>query len=204
MSTTRIRLDPGTRREQLLDLGTRLLATRTVDELSVDLLAEEAGVSRGLLYHYFGTKRDFHAAVVRRAVDQLIAITAPRDIDDPLEQLTASLEAYVDYVQDNYAGYVSLVRAAGGGNEEMRNLYLTAREALTSRMFEAAGDDALVSLGIIDSPATRLLVDGWAAMVEEVVIAWTADDHGLTKTALLASLVGSLPAILRPSSDPQH
>ena len=33
-----------------------LLATRSLDELSIDLLAEEAGISRGLLYHYFGNK----------------------------------------------------------------------------------------------------------------------------------------------------
>ena len=57
--------------------GVRLLATRSLDELSIDLLAEEAGISRGLLYHYFGNKHAFHEAVVRRAADDLIAQTAP-------------------------------------------------------------------------------------------------------------------------------
>ena len=65
----RTRLSPERRREQLLDLGVRLLATRSLDELSIDLLAEEAGISRGLLYHCFGNKHDFHEAVVRRAAD---------------------------------------------------------------------------------------------------------------------------------------
>ena len=74
---TRARLSPEERRSQLLDLGVRLLATRSLDELSIDLLAEQAGISRGLLYHYFGNKHAFHEAVVRRAADDLVAQTAP-------------------------------------------------------------------------------------------------------------------------------
>ena len=42
-STPRTRLSPAQRREQLLDLGVRLLSTRSLDELSIDVLAEEAG-----------------------------------------------------------------------------------------------------------------------------------------------------------------
>ncbi len=77
VSTKRIRLSPDVRREQLLDLGVRMLATRTLDELSVDVLSEEAGISRGLLFHYFKNKQDFHRAVVQRAADELLARTQP-------------------------------------------------------------------------------------------------------------------------------
>src|SRR6476469_5103469 len=111
-TTGRTRLHPETRREQLVELGVRLLSTRTLDEISIEVLAEEAGISRGLLYHYFGNKQDFHLAVVRRAVEDLVAITAPRDLDDPIEQLAVSTGAYLDYVVENYTRYVSLVRAA--------------------------------------------------------------------------------------------
>ncbi|MDN5895962.1 MAG: TetR/AcrR family transcriptional regulator, partial [Nocardioides sp.] len=65
-ATPRVRMNPASRREQLLDLGVTLLATRSLDEISIEMLAEEAGISRGLLYHYFGNKQDFHEAVVRR------------------------------------------------------------------------------------------------------------------------------------------
>src|SRR5690349_23860940 len=96
-STPRTRLAPAQRREQLLDLGVRLLATRSLDELSIDLLAEEAGISRGLLYHYFGNKHAFHQAVVRRAADDLITQTAPPAEGEPAERLLVSMAAYVDY-----------------------------------------------------------------------------------------------------------
>jgi AcrR family transcriptional regulator len=195
-STGRVRMTPESRREQLLDLGTRLLATRTLDEISIELLAEEAGISRGLLYHYFHSLQEFHVAVVRRAVEDLFAITAPRDIEDPVEQLSVSLGAYVDYVAENYTGYVSLVRAASGANEELRAIYQEARRALTDRIFAIAGPEELAALGVVDNPATRLLADGWAAMVEDVVVNWVADPHGLTRDQLLARLARALPAIV--------
>jgi AcrR family transcriptional regulator len=191
----RIRMSPESRREQLLELGTQLLSTRTLEEISIEVLAEEAGISRGLLYHYFGNKQEFHVAVVRRAVEQLVAITAPRDIEDPLEQLAVSLGAYLDYVVDNYTGYVSLVRAAAGGNDELRAIYEDGRRALVDRIFEVTGPDGLDALGVADTPAVRLLTDGWSAMTEAVIVAWVTDDHGLSREALLQRLASALPAI---------
>jgi AcrR family transcriptional regulator len=192
----RVRMTPESRREQLLDLGTRLLATRTLDEISIELLAEEAGISRGLLYHYFHSLQEFHVAVVRRAVEDIYAITAPRDIGDPLEQLTVSLGAYLDYVAANYTGYVSLIRAAAGGNEELRAIYLDARRSLTDRIFEIAGAEQLAALGVVDSPATRMLLDAWAAMVETAVVAWVADPHGMARDDLLVRLTQALPGLV--------
>ncbi len=186
------------RREQLLDIGLAMLATRPLEEMSIELLAEEAGISRGLLYHYFANKQEFHLDVVRRAVADLTAVTAPRGIADPMEQLTTSMAAYVDYVVDNYAGYVSLVHAAAGGNEDLREVYLQARDALTSRVFEAVGAEELADLGIVDTPAARLLVQGWAALAEEMTINWVAGDRSsCSREQLLSMLAGALPALVR-------
>jgi AcrR family transcriptional regulator len=192
----RLRMSPESRREQLLELGTRLLSTRTLEEISIEVLAEEAGISRGLLYHYFGNKQEFHIAVVRRAVEQLVAITAPRDIEDPVEQLAVSIGAYLDYVSENFTGYVSLVRAAAGGNEELRAIYEEGRRALTDRIFEVTGTEGLEALGLSDSPTMRLLVNGWAAMLEVVIIDWVADPRGIARDDLLDRLARALPAIV--------
>jgi AcrR family transcriptional regulator len=194
VSTRRVRLSPATRREQLLDLGLQMLQSRPLDELSIDLLADEAGISRGLLYHYFSGKQDFHRAVVRRAADELIAKTAPEESLEPVERLTASLHAYVDYVLDNYAAYVSLVKSAAGGDQVLRGIYEETRTALTARIF-----DSLPELGIDDTAAVRLLARGWSALVEETVLSW-APDQLVPKEDLVALLAAALPGVL-PGGD---
>src|SRR6476469_2899124 len=188
----RIRLTPEQRRSQLLDLGVRLLATRSLDELSIDLLAEEAGISRGLLYHYFGNKHAFHEAVVRRAADDLIAQTAPPVEGEPLERLLASVAAYFDYVVANYEGGLSLVKGAAGGNDTLREIYEEARSAPTDRIFREDAQGRIIS----ESPASRLIVRGWAAMTEELVLTWVHDPAGVTREELLAIIAASLPALV--------
>jgi AcrR family transcriptional regulator len=195
VSTTRTRLDPERRKEQLLDLGVEQLGVRRLEELSIDTLAEVAGISRGLLYHYFSSKRDFHLAVLRRMADQVIAITAPDDTLPPLDQLVRSLEAFVDFVVANHEAYVSFVRAAVAGDAEFHQIYEEARAALTDRIFVQAGGEVLDSFGIVDSPAVRLLVRGWSASVEDVVLSWLEDDRGIGKQELLDMLAASLAAI---------
>lgn len=191
-ATPRVRMSPDRRREQLLDLGVQLLATRSLDELSIEILAEEAGISRGLLYHYFGNKHDFHEAVVRRAADDLIATTAPPAEGEPLERLLVSVAAYVDYVEANYLGYLSLVKGAAGGNEAIRRIYEEARAALTDRIFREDAQGTIVP----DTPAARLMVRGWSALIEDLVLSWVRDPQGVTREELLGALAASLPALV--------
>ena len=62
---------------QLLQLGRRLFNERAYDEISIDDIAAAAGISKGLLYHYFSSKRVFYVETVRAAATEMIAITAP-------------------------------------------------------------------------------------------------------------------------------
>jgi AcrR family transcriptional regulator len=195
MNATRTRLAPAERREQLLDLGVQLLSVRRLEDLSIDLLAEEAGISRGLLYHYFSNKREFHLAILQRMADTVVAMTAPEPGRAPMEQLAGSLEAFVDFVVDNKDAYSSFVRAAAAGDAAYQRIYEDARHALTDRIFRSTDPRAMADLGMVDSPALRLMVGGWSAMVEDVLLAWLDDDHGVTKERLLDLLAGSLATV---------
>jgi AcrR family transcriptional regulator len=186
----RVRLSPDARREQLLDLGLRMLATRTLDELSVDVLAEQAGISRGLLFHYFRSKQDFHRAVVQRAADDLLARTKPDLSQEPSDRLAISLAHYVDYVLANHRAYISLVRGAAGSDEALLDIFERTRDALTARI-----TDDLAVFGVQDSPTVRLLARGWSALVEEAVLGWVADPQ-LSREELLRVLTATLPAVL--------
>src|SRR5687768_17791719 len=86
---TRLRLETDERRKQLVELGLEWFGAKAYDEVSIDDIAEAAGISKGLLYHYFPTKRAFYTACVGEAAAQLLdAITsAAKPEADPLERL---------------------------------------------------------------------------------------------------------------------
>ena len=72
---TRLKVDD--RRRQLLELGAGLFARHAYDELSMAAIAREAGISKGLLYHYFPSKSDYFQATVAAAAEELGALTEP-------------------------------------------------------------------------------------------------------------------------------
>src|SRR3954452_12902411 len=69
VTTTRgRRLEPDARREQLLQCAITVFGEKPYAEVSTTEIAAAAGIARGLLNHYFGTKRDLYLEVVRRLV----------------------------------------------------------------------------------------------------------------------------------------
>src|SRR4051794_9294920 len=96
-ATKRVRLSPEARRAQLIALGVELLATRRLDELSVELIARTAGISRGLLFHYFSSKHEFHLEVARAAAAEMIRRTEPDAALAPVDALRAALTSFVEY-----------------------------------------------------------------------------------------------------------
>src|SRR5271154_7481747 len=75
MRTPRRRLSPEDRRAELLALGAEVFGQRPYDDVRIDEIAERAGVSRALMYHYFPDKRAFFAAVVKDEADRLYEAT---------------------------------------------------------------------------------------------------------------------------------
>jgi AcrR family transcriptional regulator len=191
----RIRLNPEARRAQLIELGVEMLATRTLDELSVEDIAQQAGISRGLLFHYFASKQEFHLAVARAAAQELLRRTDRDPSLAPIDALRASLHAFIDYVEENPDSYKSLVRGAVSGDEDMRALYAETRGTLADRVVQTVAD-----AGAVMSPGAELAVHGWVAFVEECVIRWI-DTRPFDRDTLHQLLAKSLPALVLASTD---
>jgi AcrR family transcriptional regulator len=86
------------RRRQLLDLGAELFTRQGYEDLSMSKIARAAGISKALLYHYFPSKQAYFAATLEQAAAELSATTRPDPGLPPVEQLSASLEAYLGWV----------------------------------------------------------------------------------------------------------
>src|ERR1700730_16678326 len=115
----RTRLAPELRREQLLDLGAELFAAEPYERVHIERVAEMAGVSRGLLYHYFPTKGAFFAALVQRTVEHLRAATAPDPALSPLDQLRDGIDAYLAHCRANSHAARAVHRSAASADPDV-------------------------------------------------------------------------------------
>lgn len=188
----RSRLSADQRREQLTEIGLELLAERPIHELPLDEVAERAGISRTLLFHYFPTKSDFYAAVVQRAGQRLLL---PRSESvtpgEPVEQVRALIDGYLRLVARNREIYIRLVRGAAGGDPAVIATIDGLRTALIPVWVRAAGWPSTTA----DDPVVALLIRGWLVGLEEVALAW---EPGLvSRQRLTDELVDSFLAITR-------
>lgn len=189
----RTRLNPAARRAQLVELGLEMLSTRSLDELAIEDIATAAGISRGLLFHYFPSKRDYREAVVRAAAADLLDHLRP-DLDLPLaERLRAAIGAFVDYVGDNRDTYVSLLRGASGGDPALRTIFDETRTTIAAQVI-----DQLAAFADTELPTrVRLAIRGWVAYGEEVVLDWLSEPASdLDRGAIVDMLDQALSALV--------
>jgi AcrR family transcriptional regulator len=159
------------RREQLLNAGVSLLAGRPHQDVSIEEIAEAAGVSKGLLYHYFPTKKDFIVAAIRRAQLQLAERLQP-DASLPLDQqLSSILDAFLDYVEEHATAYLAIFKVGGEDPDIARALEAGRREALAT-LLHGLGRWSGSPVSTEPSPALETAAQGWLFFVEGAVLRW--------------------------------
>lgn len=166
VAAPRQRLDAEARRAQLIDIGLDLIRTRPIDQIVLDEVIERAGISNGLLFHYFATKRDYQLAVVETAAAELLAAVAPDHSLDVLAQLRSGVEAYLGYVEEHPLAYRSITRSAGS-DEALLELVERIKDAIVDLIAGPIAPDP--------SPLLRLAIRGWIGGVEESALVWIRD-----------------------------
>jgi AcrR family transcriptional regulator len=195
---TRTRLGIDERRAQLLDVGLELFSTRPYDEVRIDEVAARAGVSRGLLYHYFPTKRDFYVDVVRAAIADAYEFSEPDPSLPPLERLRASVDAWLDYVEPNAAGFLTTYRAGIGTDPEVRAIAEAGEARQAARIVDQVAGGADVP------PTLEVAVRGWITLSVATVADWLEQrmlERELLRDFLVNALIGLITAAAQ--ADPQ-
>jgi len=159
----RVRLDNDQRRAQLLELGKRAFSDRAYDDVSIDDLARVANISKGLLYHYFPTKRDLYVAGLREIADELVeAVTRVPEGLAPIDRVRTSVGAYLDHIARHSRAFVALMRGGIGSDPEV----VAVIDSVRTRLFDKF---------LVGSPFANLLsgdarfetaVRGWIGFVE--------------------------------------
>jgi AcrR family transcriptional regulator len=181
------RLANDERRRLLLELGERLFTEHTYGELSMARIAREAGISKGLLYHYFPSKRDYFVATLASGAEEMRARIEPDPGLPPEEALMGALTAYLAWIEEHAEGYAKLV--AGAATEpDVRAIMDEVREATAQRIVEGLG---------ADTPAANAAVRGWLWFVDGVCLDWITRgelDRSEVRDLLAGTLFGALMA----------
>jgi AcrR family transcriptional regulator len=161
----RTRLTPDERRAQLVALGVASLAERPLESLTIDYLSAQAGVSRALLFHYFGSKNGLRREVVRTARDSMLHATEPLPDLPPLDRLHDTLSRIVRFVREHRGTFYSLVRGVASGDSEVREVVEQARALQAERVVAV-----FLELGAVDTELLRIALRSWVAFAEEALV----------------------------------
>jgi AcrR family transcriptional regulator len=178
------RLDVDERRRRLLELGRELFAQHSYEELSMARIAREAGISKALLYHYFPSKQDYFAATLATAAEQLRALTEPDPSLPPVEALSASLDAYLGWIEAHELAYAKLIQGATS-HSEVRTLIDQVRDTTSARIVEG------IAAGRPYSGQVRAAVRAWLWFMDGACTDWV-EHHDYSREELRNLLLGTL------------
>jgi AcrR family transcriptional regulator len=161
----RKRLGVDARRAELIELGFELFGTYEYDSLSVEQIAVHARISKGLLYHYFQSKREYYLQVVRALAQEFVANSRRVQLSSA-EELGAGLDQFLDYARSRRPLIEGLMRGAFGTADEVSKIIEVTRREIV--------DGLLANLGE-HTPSLRNALRGWVQFAERTIMAWV--DH---------------------------
>lgn len=197
------RLDRDERREQILDEARRLFAQRSYAAVSTGEIAAGAGVTRGLVHHYFGTKRELYLEVVRDLARMppppLPELTGDKSLE---EVLSESVDLWLDAVSGDRHTWLAAIGGEGFGRDpELEAILEEARETTTDHLLRVLG----VTGRAARAPRLRAVIRAYGGMAEQATREWLergrldrAQVHRLLSDTLLALVREVLPKLAAP------
>jgi AcrR family transcriptional regulator len=188
------RLDHDERRRQILACAKRLFSERNYASVSTSEIAKEAGVARGLLHHYFGTKRDLYLEVVRSMMRTPSNPVPLRSAGGNLETIIdEGVDRWLTMLERNRGTWLAAIGAQGVGRDpEVEAILDQARERAADRLIEALQTYEAAQA----PPQLRALVRAYSGYAEAASLEWLQNKR-LTRDQTRAALVQGFLSIVR-------
>jgi len=151
------------RREQLLAIALEHFLENDYDDVSVDDIAGAAGVSHGLVFQYFGSKKGLYLATLEPLLEGFRGRTraAPTDLP-PADRLRHAIGAYYDAANEHKASYRSVMAGGAGFREVFERI-----EAARWNGIELIA----VTLGLdVERRDVRVALRGWVGFMEGAIL----------------------------------
>jgi AcrR family transcriptional regulator len=197
------RLGPEARREQILLTARDLFEEKGYDAVSMSDVAAAAKVTRGLVHHYFGSKRELYLDVVRSVLGEAPTLVAAGEASSLEEMVQRNASLTPDYLGSN-RGMLLAIAPSGdlGRDPEVAELADVAREtAIDQVIANHFGDPAAAP------PEARLVIRAFLGLVEASCREWLfrgratrPQVEALLAQTILALIRDALPAVVAAGS----
>lgn len=184
---TRLQVDE--RRRQLIEAGSRLFAEHAYEEISMRRIAQAAGISKPLLYHYFPSKIELFKAALADQAAELHSVIQPSGEGPPLQQLTDILDAYLAWIEANSQAWLKLMRSAAT-LPEASELIEGFRRGTLEQILGALTEDG------VPRPALRTALQGWLGYVDGAIVDWVSAGGDLNRAQVRDLIVAAFGAAL--------
>jgi AcrR family transcriptional regulator len=174
------------RRERLLRATEELFAERPYDDVSIDDIAERAGVAHGLAFHYFGSKRGLYLAMLEWSGSRIVARFEQNTEADPAKWLRVELRILLEDASEAGQRFLSVVRNNSGA--EVGELLARRRSEAATRLISKLAPTR-------DSPLLTLAAAAWVGYTNEFVAGWLDASDG-SREQIIQILVDVLTAAL--------
>jgi AcrR family transcriptional regulator len=201
----RTRLQPDARRDHILEAAGAVFATHPYPEVSLGDVAREAGVSRSLVSHYFGSKRGLVMEVMRAfAAAAPEAVRTDREL--PVDEMVAAnVDAWLDYAEEHRETAIAMSGVGALGRDpELQALVEEVRERVVDRIL-------INHFGSTDVPRElRIALRAYTGLYEVAVSEWLhagrmsrEEVRILITRGLFAVLSDVVPALLAAQTSPR-
>lgn len=192
----RVRLATDDRRARLLELGEDLFSRYPYDELTTDVIATAGSISKGLLFHYFGSKRGFYLATIEHVAERLLAQVVLDEARPPFDAVLDALDRFLDFVRDHAAIYRALLRGGLGADPRSQAIVDHVRWTTVHRVLgllepRGPGDPATASPL---ATAAGLRLYGWVGCTEALSVAWI--DGGIERDRIRTLMIESFAPVI--------
>jgi AcrR family transcriptional regulator len=189
------RLDPEQRRAQILDAANALFSERAYEEVSIEEIASSAGVTRGLVHHYFGGRKEVYIGLLERLGAQREEELRPPRGRSPRARVADSVSRWLDWTEANRTIWLAtMAHGEDIADPEVRravgDLVRRAVALLTAYHAEIAED----------SPRLRYALECWTGLNRAATRRWLNGDA--TREATHELLASTLEHVLRTFGAP--
>jgi AcrR family transcriptional regulator len=205
-SQRRTYLEAEERRAQILRVAAQLFSERHYDAVSTAEVAQAAGVARGLVNHYFRTKRELYVEVVRSMLevpDDLFPEPADADESERNAVLSDAVDRWLRTVKANRGTWLACIGAQGFGRDpELEAVLEDARRRIIDQLIALAWGPPHRA-----TPQVRALMRGYEGFAQAITADWLQNGrlarrevHELLVQGLAALVGEALPKTTQPTT----